>query len=52
MEDNRPINKDDILEYAAVHGDESAYGLLLLVGPDGFDGTWDEYCSLEEQLNG
>lgn len=45
------LSKTDILEYAALHGDESAYDLLLLVGPDGFAGTWKEYVELEELLN-
>lgn len=44
------INKKDILDYEWACGRESAYNLLILVGPDGFDGDYDEYKELEARL--
>ena len=44
------MNKNDIMQYAAECGDESAANLLLLIGPDGFDGSFDEYESLEREF--
>ena len=32
-----------VKQYAREHGCSSAYGLLLLAGPDGYVGTWEEY---------
>lgn len=46
------MTKGEILEYAQKCGLESAANLLLLVGPDGFDGDYDEYLKLEKILNG
>lgn len=43
----------DIMEYARETSHESAFDLLLLTGPDGFDGTFEDYnqllYSLEKQ---
>ena len=46
------MSEDEIMEYAQVCGLESAANLLLLVGPDGFKGDYDDYCRLEKILNG
>ena len=40
----------EIIDYMKTNGAESAYGLLLLCGPDGFDGTYDEYRNLLIEL--
>lgn len=40
------ITKADILEYRKCQSVEAAYGLLLLAGPGGFDGSYDEYTEL------
>lgn len=45
------ISRRDIIEYANVHGKDSGYCLLLLIGCDGFDGDYDEYKELEQWLN-
>lgn len=40
------ITREDVLNYAEAHGAEGAHDLLLLAGPDGFDGGYTEYCDL------
>ena len=35
-----------ILDYAMTNGREEAYNLLLLIGPDGFIGSYDSYQDL------
>ena len=40
------MNREQILEYARQTGNESAANLLLLVGPDGFDGDYQDYNEL------
>ncbi len=42
----------EIMEYAQDCGLEAAANLLLLVGPDGFEGDYDAYLKLENYLNG
>lgn len=37
------ITYEDVKQYVRAHGYDSAYGLLLLAGPDGYAGTWEEY---------
>lgn len=44
------ITKEDILDYARIHGSDSALNLLALAGPDGFKGTIDDYKTLEREL--
>ena len=44
------MSKDDIIEYAKDCGVKAAEDLLLLCGPDGFDGTYDEYVELQKEL--
>lgn len=44
------MSKDDIIEYAKDCGIQAAEDLLLLCGPDGFDGTYDEYTALQSEL--
>lgn len=44
------LTKADVLEYSRKCGAASAYGLLLLAGPDGYDGTYDEYLSMLNDL--
>lgn len=43
------LNRNDILEYYNALGKESALNLLLLCGPDGFDG---DYFEMSRELNG
>lgn len=45
------MKKQDFLEYAEEMGRQAAADLLLLCGPDGYDGGYDEYIELERQLN-
>ena len=40
---------EDVINYMETNGKESAYGLLLLIGPDGFD-NHDDYNELENLL--
>lgn len=47
---NEKWNKAEALEYAKLKGNEAAYNLLLLGGPDFFDGDYNEYTELLEQL--
>lgn len=44
------ITSDEIVEIAKEQGAERAYGLLLLFGPDCFDGTYTEYENLLIEL--
>lgn len=50
MRQNSTISKQDILEYAQDCGAEAAANLLLLGGPDGYAGDYDEYKELEAML--
>ena len=44
------MTKEEAIEIAKEHGNEAAYNLLLLGGPDFFDGDYNEYNELLEQL--
>ena len=44
------VTKKDILNYANIWGKAAAADLLLLCGPDGFDGTVGEYHDLMDAL--
>ena len=46
------MDENEIMEYARECGQEAAAGLLLLVGPDGFQGDYNAYLKLEKILNG
>jgi len=44
------LTMNDIFEYAEVQGNRRAADLLLLVGPDGYDGdNYDELMELLEE---
>ena len=45
------MTKQEILDYAKECGKEAAANLLILVGPDGFAGSYAEYIALEAELN-
>ena len=45
------MTKQEILDYAKECGKEAAANLLILVGPDGFAGSYAEYEALEAELN-
>lgn len=45
------ITRKEVLEYMREQGQESAYNLLLLGGPDFYDGDYDEYNELLESLD-
>ena len=42
---------ENILDYKKEHGARAAANLLLLTGPDGFDGNIDDYNYLLNDLN-
>ena len=44
------MTKDEVLEMARTDGNEQAYNLLLLGGPDFYDGDYNEYTELLAQL--
>ena len=44
------LTKQDFIEYAEDKGKQAAADLLLLAGPDGYGGTYDEYLELEKEL--
>ncbi len=45
------MERKDFLEYAEECGNEAAANLLLLCGPDGFNGSYEEYEELEKIFN-
>lgn len=45
------MTKQEILDYAKECGKEAAANLLILVGHDGFAGSYTEYEALEAELN-
>lgn len=49
---NSRITADDIEEHKNAHGASAAADLLLLAGPDGFSGSYDEYDALMGELEG
>lgn len=46
------MSREDILSYAEKFGPKAAAEFLLLVGPDDFKGTYEEYNSLMDMLQG
>lgn len=46
------MSREDILSYEEKFGSAAAAELLLLVGPDDFKGTYEEYKSLMDMLQG
>lgn len=46
MKDCNNMSRADFLNYAEQFGKETAAGLLLLCGPDGFDEDYDGYQDL------
>ena len=46
-----PWTEEYIRNYAEICGNKSAANLLLLLGPDLFVGTYDEYTALLDDLN-
>lgn len=45
------MSREDILEYMEECGAGSASGLLLLVGPDSYEGAYNDYKELADQLD-
>lgn len=43
---------NDILNYEEKFGPSAAADFLLLIGPDDFKGTYEEYNSLMDKLQG
>lgn len=43
---NKVINKNDVYELIEKKDWEQAFCLLLLAGPDGYDGSYAEYNAL------
>ena len=50
MEELRLLTTQEIEDCARLWGKDGAAGLLLLAGPDGFDGDYDEYKELLARL--
>lgn len=46
-----PVGTKEIREYAQERGNEAAENLLLLLGPDGFNGSSSAYKELESELS-
>lgn len=44
-------NKEFFIKYEKEYGKDAAADLLLLVGPDDYSGTHEEYLELEKYLN-
>lgn len=44
------MTKNEIMEYAKIHGNREAADMLLLLGPEFFLGTHDEYNELMDML--
>lgn len=45
------MSREEILDYAKDCGYEAAANLLLLGGPDAYDGDYDDYKDLEQKLD-
>ena len=45
------LDRFDILGYALTNGLEAAANLLLLLGPDGYAGSYESYRDLMDLLN-
>ena len=45
------LDRLDILNYGIECGIEAAANLLLLIGPDGYAGSYENYKDLEDLLN-
>ncbi len=46
------MSREDILNYEEKFGPKAAAEFLFLVGPDDFKGTYEEYKSLMDELQG
>lgn len=46
------MSREDILSYEEKFGSAAAADFLLLVGPDDFNGTYEEYNCLMDMLQG
>lgn len=46
------MSRDELLEYAEECGGDAAYGIVLLLGPDGIVGGWDVYQELLDKFGG
>ncbi len=44
------MSREDILSYEEKFGPSAAADFLLLVGPDDFEGTYEEYNCLMDKL--
>ena len=51
MNGTSDMTKQEVLDYSKKCGKEAAANLLILVGPDGFAGSYAEYEALEAKLN-
>ena len=48
--EEKPMSREELLEYAQECGLEAAYGMVLLLGPDWIEGGWDVYQELLERF--
>lgn len=44
------IDKEEIYKYASKEGVQQAYNIMLLLGPDGFDGTYEDYQTVMDDF--
>jgi hypothetical protein len=52
MENYKNLTVEELEEIIADMGDEYAYGILLLCGPDYFDADYDTYKAYSKRLGG
>lgn len=45
-----PMTYEEVMELVAKTDKENAYNIMLLAGPDGYVGTYDEYIALLNEL--
>ena len=45
------LDRFDILGYAKTNGIEAAANLLILIGPDGYAGSYESYRAILDLLN-
>ena len=49
--DLEPWNEELVREYAGICGNRCAADLLILIGPDSFAGSYEEYNALLSELS-
>ena len=44
------MSREEIMYFAEMHGPEYGLDMLILAGPDGFEGSYADYCELYDEL--